>query len=210
MSEGGKEWSCPRNIVGDVINFWKNSAPNGVTETVTFSFSGEVDEGGRENGFAGEGEVESDGVVHSAGHDGFELRPVWLCSEDVGCAVFARSSGSQVRDFLFGERALRPVEESVRAGVGSVEIIGAACDGFPVEPDGSFVADIVVICVRELPDGWRCGNEDGVVVPEDAFGEWDVFSEDGGFVVDAGARGILEAKDAVLWFFVLSFDGADG
>ncbi|MEY5016883.1 MAG: hypothetical protein RIS92_3241 [Verrucomicrobiota bacterium] len=210
MGESWEERTGAGNVVSDVIDFWKNSASHGMAETVPFSFSGKVDKGGGEDGVTCGGEIESYGVVHSPGHHGFELGSVGFCAEDVGCAVLARGSCMEMGDFLFGEGTFRPVEKSIGARVRSVKVVGAAGDGFAVEPDGSFVANVVVVWVGELPDGWRCGDEDGVVVPEDALRERDIFSEDSGFVVDPCPGGVFEAKDAVFGIFVLGFDGADG
>src|SRR5690242_16235601 len=98
-------------------------------EAVAFARGGVLKEGGGEDALAAGGEDDFDGIVHAAGHDRLDAGAVGARSEDVGGAGGEFFAVGQ-RVGLFGERAFAPVNPAVGAQIRSVQIVGAAGEGF--------------------------------------------------------------------------------
>ena len=122
-----------------------------MNEAVALAAAGMDEEGGREDRLAAGGEDHVDRVVHAAGHDRLDARSIGPAAEDVGCLGHKRRlAGPRVR--LLGKGSLAPVDPAVPAQVRPVQVVGAAGQGFALEPFDSLVGDAVAIGVGELPD----------------------------------------------------------
>ena len=129
-----------------------------------FPFAGAVQEGAAQKAFSVGRKDDIDGVVHACRNDGFEVGAVRTHAKEVRCLADKGASIAE-RVALFGVGAFGPVDEAIRAGVGTVQVVGAKGQGFTVEPDVALIGNAIASGVCQFPDLRRCGDIERSIQP---------------------------------------------
>ena len=202
----GHERAGARVAFERAVLFAPHAAVNGVEDAVAFSVGGPLQEGAGEQALAAGREDDIHGVVHARSDDSLEARAVGPHAVKVRSAADKIPSITEL-EALLGEPAFAPIDETIRPGVGAVEIVGAAGERLTVEPHLALVGHAVLVGVGELPDLRRGGDVERAVEPHCAFGKHHLVGKDGALVELAIAVRVHEAHDAMRLFRELLFHG---
>jgi hypothetical protein len=176
---------------------------DGVEESVPAAVA--LDDRGRENPLAFRRERHVDRVVHPARHHRFEARAVGAAAKDVGGARLPLAAVHQVR--LLGEGALAPVNPTVGARIGTVQVVRAAGKGLALEPLDAVLGHAVAIAVGELPDARRRRHVERAALEHGAGEEHHPIGEHDALVEPAVAIDVFKTNDAMGTLGELLLDG---
>ena len=137
-----------------------------------------------------------DGVVHAAGHHGFESAAIGPRAEQMRRASLPSGPSGKIV-CLLGERALAPVDEPVRPAIRPVQIVRATRQRLAVEPRLALVRDAVAIRVGELQNLRRRGNVERAAKPHRAFGKHQPVGENCALIETPVAIAVREPHDAM-------------
>src|SRR5215203_818635 len=112
-----------------------HAAINGVDQPVMARIDGEKSSGKDSLAIGHEGDIYR--IIHAARHDGLETGAVRAAPKDVRGFGFPFLSIHDMR--LFGKRAFTPVNQSVTAGIGTVQIVRATGERSTFEPFDALV-----------------------------------------------------------------------
>ena len=181
-------------VVEHVVDLAEDAAVDRVADAVAETRLGEVDERAGEQRFALRREGDLDRVVHAAGHDDVEVRPVGTGAVDVGGLVVEGLSVAELVGLL-GERALGPVDVAVRPEIRAMDVVRATGERAALEPLLAAVGHAVAVVVAEAPDARRRRRVDPAVVPQAALREHHLVGEHDRLVEDAVAVRVLQPQD---------------
>ncbi len=154
----------------DRVHLSVEAAVNRVNQAIAAAELRLFDERRRQNALATARERDVDRVVHPSGHDDVDRGISGAPPKDVRRTCHERCSARPLV-CLFREGPLGPVDPAVRTEIGSVQIVGAPGERFPLKPFLPAIGHAIAVGVGQLPDAWRCGHVERAVEPHRPFRE---------------------------------------